>query len=328
MENLVPGTSPRLHFRRIAIMSTANPTQTQSTSGGLLHVDETSMRTNKVEQVSSLLISIAVMLAFAVGMLFLLFLLSMDWTRTLPMEIEAERIAGRGENAAGFERDFDPPAADEVEQLSEPALEQTIQMVNDAIAAIASMDTIIANDAIAGDRSGQGDSRPPGPEGEGVDGVHRGERWELKFSARDRKAYAGQLDAFGIELAAIGGGIATIDYASTLAKSPKARSSTRDQEKRLFFSYVTNNALMQYDKALLQAAGVNTKERTVLKFIPKELEDILAVAEKAYYIEKRSKDFRVSDIAKTIFECKAAKNGKFDWVVIDQRYRNKNPSVK
>jgi hypothetical protein len=309
-------------------MSTANPTQSKSTGGGILHVDETSMRTNKVEQVSSLLISIAVMLAFAVGMLFLLFLLSMNWTRTLPMEIEAERIAGRGDNAAGFERDFDPPAADEVEQLSEPALEQTIQMVNDAIAAIASMDTIIANDAIAGDRSGQGDSRPPGPEGEGVDGVHRGERWELKFSARDRKAYAGQLDAFGIELAAIGGGIPTIDYASTLAKAPKARSSTRDQEKRLFFSYVTNNALMQFDKALLQSAGVNIKERTVLKFIPKELEDTLALAEKAHYVEKRSKDFRVSDIAKTIFECKATKNGKFEWAVIDQRYRNKNPSVK
>jgi hypothetical protein len=307
-------------------MSTVNPTQSKTPVGGILDVDETSMRTNKVEQVSSLLVSVAVMLALAVGMLFLL--LSMNWKRPMAVELEAEKLAGRGDNAAGFERDFDPPAADEVEQLSEPALEQTIQMVNDAIAAIASMDTIIANDAIAGDRSGQGDSRPPGPEGEGVDGVHRGERWELKFTARDRKAYASQLDSFGIELAAIGGGISTIDYASTLAKSPKSRSSTRDQEKRLFFSYVTNNALMQYDKALLQSAGVNIKERTVLKFIPKELEDTLAMAEKVYYMEKRSKDFRISDIAKTIFECKAAKNGKFEWVVIDQRYRNKNPSVK
>ena len=85
---------------------------------------------------------------------------------------------------------------------------------------------------------------------------------------------------------------------------------------------------MQYDKALLQAANVNIKERTVLKFIPKETEDQLALAEKAYYIDKRSKDFRISDIAKTIFECKASKSGKFEWVVIDQRYRNKNPSVK
>jgi hypothetical protein len=299
-----------------------------SSAGGMLSVDESSMRTNKVEQVSSLLISVAVMLALAVAMLFLLFLLSMNWKRQEKMELEVEKIAGRGENAAGFERDFDPPAADEVEQLTEPALEQTIQMVNDAIAAIASMDTIMASDAITGDRSGQGDSRPPGPEGEGVDGVHRGERWELKFTARDRKAYASQLDTFGIELAAIGGGISTIDYATTLAKSPKGRSGNRDQEKRLFFSYVTNNALMQYDKALLQSAGVNIKDRSVLKFIPKELEDTLAMAEKAYYLEKRSKDFRVADIAKTIFECKGTKSGKFEWLVIDQRYRNKNPSVK
>lgn len=309
-------------------MSSLAPNAKSDAKEGMLYVDESSMRTNKVEQVSSLLISIAVMLALAVGALFLLFLLSMSWTRPQEMIMDVERIAGRGENAAGTERDFDPPSVDEVEQLTEPALEQTMQMVNDAIAAIASMDTIMANDAITGDRNGKGDSRPPGPEGEGVDGVHRGERWELKFTARDRKAYAGQLDAFGIELAAIGGGITSIDYATNLAKSPKGRSGTRDQEKRLFFTYVTNNALMQYDKALLQAANVNIKERTVLKFIPKETEDQLALAEKAYYIDKRSKDFRISDIAKTIFECKASKSGKFEWVVIDQRYRNKNPSVK
>lgn len=309
-------------------MSSLAPNAKSDAKEGMLYVDESSMRTNKVEQVSSLLISIAVMLALAVGALFLLFLLSMSWTRPQEMTLDVERIVGRGENAAGTERDFDPPSVDEVEQLTEPALEQTMQMVNDAIAAIASMDTIMANDAITGDRNGKGDSRPPGPEGEGVDGVHRGERWELKFTARDRKAYAGQLDAFGIELAAIGGGITSIDYATNLAKSPKGRSGTRDQEKRLFFTYVTNNALMQYDKALLQAANVNIKERTVLKFIPKETEDQLALAEKAYYIDKRSKDFRISDIAKTIFECKASKSGKFEWVVIDQRYRNKNPSVK
>ena len=309
-------------------MSSLAPNAKSDAKEGMLYVDESSMRTNKVEQVSSLLISIALMLALAVGALFLLFLLSMSWTRPQEMTLEVERIAGRGENAAGTERDFDPPSVDEVEQLTEPALEQTMQMVNDAIAAIASMDTIMANDAITGDRNGKGDSRPPGPEGEGVDGVHRGERWELKFTARDRKAYAGQLDAFGIELAAIGGGITSIDYATNLAKSPKGRSGTRDQEKRLFFTYVTNNALMQYDKALLQSANVNIKERTVLKFIPKETEDQLALAEKAYYIDKRSKDFRISDIAKTIFECKASKSGKFEWVVIDQRYRNKNPSVK
>lgn len=295
----------------------------------IFEIDENSMRTNKVEQVSSFLISMVVMVGMAVAMLFLLFLLQMDWSRPQEMILEVEQIAGRGDNAAGFERDFDPPGADEVEQLQEPALEQTLQMVTDAISAIAaSMDTITSATAASGDGTGQGDSRPPGPEGEGVDGVHRAERWELKFTARDRKGYAGQLDAFGIELAAIGGGIKTIDYASNLSKTPTPRSGTRDNEKRLVFTYMANNALAQYDKLLLQAAGVPLKDRTVLKFIPKDTEEKLAIAEKAYYLEKRSKDFRVADIAKTIFECRPAKSGKFEWVVIDQRYRNKNPSVK
>lgn len=307
------------------------PKSVEKTSNkpGVFDIDESSMKTNKVEQVSSFLISLVVMVGLAVGMLFLLFLLQFSWQRPQEMILEVEQIAGRGDNAAGFERDFDPPGADEVEQLQEPALEQTLQMITDAISAVAaSMDTIATAAAVSGDGTGQGDSRPPGPEGEGVDGVHRAERWELKFGARDRKGYASQLDAFGIELAAIGGGIKTIDYANNLSKSPKARSGTRDEEKRLVFTYTANNALAQYDKLLLQTAGVPLKERTVLKFIPKPTEDILATAEKAYYLEKRSKDFRVADIAKTIFECRAGKSGKFEWVVLDQRYRNKNPSVK
>ncbi|MEI8211808.1 MAG: hypothetical protein WCI02_06645 [Planctomycetota bacterium] len=306
------------------------PTKMGDGKGGIFSIDEQSMQANSADGISSLLLTIAVMLGAAVAMLFMLFLMQMDWTRqTQSLTLEVEQIAGRGDHAAGFERDFDPPGADEVEQLTEPAMEQTIQMVTDAISSIAaSMDTITSATSLSGEGTGKGDSRPPGPEGEGVDGVHRGERWELKFSARDRKAYATQLEAFGIELAAIGGGIATIDYASNLGKTPTPRSGTRDQEKRLFFTYVTNNALMQYDKALLQAAGVNIRDRTILKFIPKNIEDSLALAEKAYYLEKRSKDFRVSDIAKTIFECRPGKSGKFEWVVVDQRYRNKNPSVK
>lgn len=298
-------------------------------AAGIFEIDEDSMKTNKVEQVSSFLISLVVMVGMAVGMLALLYLLQMNWQRPQEMILEVEQIAGRGDNAAGFERDFDPPGADEVEQLQEPALEQTLQMVTDAISAIAaSMDTIASAASVSGDGTGQGDSRPPGPEGEGVDGIHRAERWELKFSARDRKSYSSQLDAFGIELAAIGGGIKTIDYATNLSKSPSPRSGTRDQEKRLVFTFTANNALAQYDRLLLQAAGVPLKERIVVKFIPKATEDQLAMAEKVYYLEKRSKDFRVADIAKTIFECRPGKNGKFEWVVLDQRYRGKNPSVK
>ena len=108
----------------------------------------------------------------------------------------------------------------------------------------------------------------------------------------------------------------------------QARVKGNQQVQSFSFTYLTNNALAQYDKLLLQAAGVPLKDRTVLKFIPKETEELLAIAEKTYYLEKRSKDFRVSDIAKTIFECRSGKAGKLEWIVLDQRYRNKNPSLK
>jgi len=122
------------------------------TKPGVFEIDENSMKTNKVEQVSSFLISLVVMVGLAVGMLFLMFLLQFSWQRPQEMILEVEQIAGRGDNAAGFERDFDPPGADEVEQHQEPALEQTLQMITDAISAVAaSMDTIATAAAVSGD---------------------------------------------------------------------------------------------------------------------------------------------------------------------------------
>lgn len=287
------------------------------------------MRSNKVDQVSSLLLSLVLMVGMAVLLLGLLFLMTTIRSSPKKIVLEPERIAGRGDHAAGFERDFDPPGADEVEQLSEPAMEQTLQMVTDAISSIsASLDSVDSAMSTSGNGTGKGDSRPPGPEGEGDDIVPRFERWELKFTARDKRNYSIQLEFFKIELAAIGGGKPTVDYASNLSSSPTKRSGPGDAEKRLYFMYRNEGVLLQYDRALLSSAGVQHNGRVVLKFIPKETEEVLAQAEAAYYLEKRSKEFRVTDIAKTVFECRPNSKGKgFEWVVIDQRYRNKNPAI-
>ena len=95
----------------------------------------------------------------------------------------------------------------------------------------------------------------------------------------------------------------------------------RTVKGKLYFISTTLNVLEQYEKQILQNAGVPTTGRQVLKFIPKPTEDTLAQAEAAYYIEKRSKEFRIPDIAKTVFECRQKKKGGgFEFVVIDQRY--------
>jgi hypothetical protein len=294
-------------------------------SKSLLEVDESSMRTNSVDQTSSLLLSLAIMIGMAVFLLGILFFLRSWSDPPRLIVLEPERIAGRGDHAEGFERDFDPPAADEVEQLKEPAMEQTLQLVNETISSISTALESMESSMVGNESTGRGDSRPPGPEGEGDDIVPRFDRWELKFTSRDKRTYAVQLEAFKIDVGAIGGGIETVDYVTNVANGPVKKSVTPKQEKerkRLKFISITESALLQYEKQFLQGVGISHAGRQILKFIPNDVEEQLAQSEAAYFMEKRGKDFRVTTIAKTVYECRPkAKGSGFEFVVIDQRYR-------
>jgi len=259
----------------------------------------------------------------AVFMLGLLFIMRSISSMPKPAMVIKPEAAGRGDNAAGIERDFDPPAADEVEQLTEPAIDQTLQMVTEAISTIAaSLESIESSMNANATGSGKGDSRQAGPEGEGEPFVPVSERWELKFTARDKRSYALQLEAFKIDVGAIGGGITTVDYVTTVASAPTKKSGTsKDFKGKLYFMSTTLNVLEQYEKQILQATGIPHAGRQVLKFVPQQTEDLLAQAEADYFVEKRSKEFRVHDVAKTVFECRQKKKGGgFEFVVIDQRY--------
>jgi hypothetical protein len=290
----------------------------------IFDIDESSMRANRVDQASSLLLSLVILVGLAVLMLALLFLMRTSTEPVQVIKLAPEVIAGRGDNAEGFERDFEPPSSDEVEQLNEPAMEQTLQLVSETISTISStLDSVDAT--VVGDSSGNGDSRPPGPLGEGDDIIPRYERWELKFTARDRRNYAIQLEAFKIDVGAIGGGIPTIDSVTNVSSAPKKMSSTPKEEKgrkRLKFISVSENVLLQYERQILQGAGVPHSGRQVIKFLPNEVEETLAQAEAVFYRDHRDKDIRVANIAKTVFECRPKSKGSgFEFIVIDQRYR-------
>ena len=208
--------------------------------------------------------------------------------------------------------------------MTEPTLADSLSAITDAVTTVsASLDSILttADQSIEG--SGRGDSRPPGPLGEGDDIVPRFERWELKFQAKGLLAYAQQLDFYAIELACVGGGIATVDYASQLSASPQKRSGTSEDENelgRLYFMWRQEGPLKQFDQQLLEQAGVRTQGRQLLKFIPKPLEDQLAQAELQYATEHGHA--AVKEIAKTIFESQPTGSNEYQFVVIEQRYRN------
>jgi hypothetical protein len=284
------------------------------------------MRTNRVDRSSSLLLTTAILMAWAVGLIGLSLCLRNSSMYALPDGLFTQ-TEGRGNHAEGIALDFDPPASDEVEQLREPAVEQSFKLVDRAIDSI-SNELISVESSMVSPGLANGDHRLPGPLGESEVRVPRHERWELKFTARDQRSYAIQLEANGIELGAIGGGIRSVDYLSQVASVPEKHSVSPKQEqarKRLKFVSLSKNRLFQFEKQILQTNGIAVEGRQILKFIPSELESLLASKELEYLRSAgRRPDQRsisLINVYKTVFECRPQETGSgFEFVVIEQRF--------
>jgi hypothetical protein len=281
------------------------------------------LKTERVDLVASLLMASLLVVGALVFLLFLYWLTQTFSWQSGSIRIDREQIAGRGDHAAGYERDIEPPGSDEVELLEAPSLEQTLEAVTDmATSVVASLETM-DTDKLSSAGDGQGDDRPPGPLGEGENIIPRFERWELKFQSKGLKDYAKQLDFYLIELACIGGGQNRVDYASRLSGTPQKRSGSPEEEnqlQRLYFMWRTDGQLKRFDAQLLGQAGIQTQGRQILKFIPPVLEEQLVQLELDF---ARSKGVdSVREIAKTIFESKPSGQG-FSFTVIEQIYRNR-----
>lgn len=281
------------------------------------------LRTERVDRVASLLMASLIVVGAVVVLLLVYWLTQTFSWQSGGIVVEQEMAAGRGDHAAGFERDIEPPGSEEVEELAAPTLEDTLEAVTDVATNVAATLESVSSDSVASVvGTGRGDSRPPGPLGEGDDIIPRHERWELKFQAAGLRPYANQLDFYKIELAVIGGGVATVDYATSLTTQPQKRSGLADEEnkqQRLYFMWRTDGPLKQFDLQLLNQAGIATQNRQLLKFIPKELENRLAAIELEYARAKGHQSVR--EIAKTVFESLPVSGG-FEFTVIEQFYRN------
>lgn len=283
------------------------------------------LKTQRVDILASLMMAVLMVLGLIVSLLFVVWLTQTFTFGPGDIKIEAEIPPGRGDHAAGFERDIEPPGAEEVQDLTEPTLEQTLEAVTEAATSVAaSLDSVVSDSAASSHGTGQGDERPPGPLGEGDDVVPRYERWQLKFQAKGIKGYAQQLDYYKIELACIGGGVRTVDYATNVSSTPQKRSGTSEAENkqaRLYFMWRQDGPLKEFDKQLLGQAGVTSQGRQILKFIPKPLEDQLAQVEARFF--RAAGKTTIKDVAKTVFESRAAAAGGYEFVVVEQLYRDR-----
>ncbi len=273
------------------------------------------------DRVASWVVSLNILVGLAVALLFLFWLSHVIVFRGEQSEVLlVESIAGRGDHAAGFARDVEAPGIEELEEETEPKVEQLLEAVTEVVSTqAASLDNVQTTMFSSNTGSGLGDSRPPGPLGEGDDIIPPGERWEIQYNSNSLQAYAQQLDYFQIELGAVGGGEKQVDYAYNLQKS---RPDTRrgpggESEKRLYMLWASG-ALKRFDQQFLRAAGVKTAGRIVMQFYPKLVEDQLIRTEMAH--ANRNGKTSLKQIKKTVFGVRRQGNG-FEFFVVSQVYR-------
>lgn len=223
---------------------------------------------------------------------------------------------GGGNNMPGAEQQLEDVSPEEVKDLQEVSVEQTLQQITDAVSTQAvNLDAVEGGAAGfgTGEGTGTGDGRGPGPGGKGT--ATQLPDWEVRFNATTLELYAAQLDFFGIELGAIGGGKKTVDYASKLSQpNPVTRSAPGDAEKRRYLVW-RKGQLAAADKSLMQKAKIDTTGRVILQFLPETIELQMRTLEAEY-----AKGKKLSEIRRTAFGVKSV-GATHEFFVAEQDYR-------
>jgi len=264
-----------------------------------------------------MLIALLLLFGITVVGLLVIFFTSRIFARNKSIPVTLASVASRPEGAAlGVSRDFEPPGFEELPDVQEPQLQETLSSLADAVSSkVAILDEkAFAADLVAGKGRGAGDSRLPGIGSEGVDEkIPRAERWEIRFQGGTLHEYARQLDTFGIELATIGADN-MVHYAFHLSqKVPDRRVGPPEAEKRMYMVW-RSGPLIEADRQLLGRAGIPTRGRILLQFYPTKTEQMLAALEKTH-----AGQHSVNDIRKTVFGVKPEGN-QYTFYVIDQKY--------
>jgi hypothetical protein len=138
----------------------------------------------------------------------------------------------------------------------------------------------------------------------------------MQYDESTLAVYSQQLDAFGIELAVVGGSKDQIEYASNFSQGQvRRRTGTRDAELQALRTYFTHRSgtVQRYDQQLLTRAGINWQGtgRIILQYYPKAAEDQLLV------LQQQFRGLPQEAILKTVFGVRRKGSG-FEFYVVDQ----------
>ena len=201
-------------------------------------------------------------------------------------------------------------SAHELDDLVEPDVQDTLAAVTDAVSSIAASLNAI-DGAVATRGNGMGDNRKRG----NGDAIPRHERWEVKYTSTTLADYSSQLEFFGIDVGAFGGGRPGVEYVYFQNRAAKKKVETDpEKDERIYFVW-QGGKFKQYDRSLLSQVGIPTTGRVIMQFYPKDVENKLALLEQ----DKRgSRPLR--DIQKTYFGIQGTK-GSYEFYVINIEWR-------
>ena len=275
------------------------------------------LKVSAYDNVSGLLVALLILVGFIVAILFIIFLTTRVWFVDRPKPVLVENAGGRGEVAEGIADEMEEPGAEEVDELIEPQLKETMEAVTDVASSIAAtLEAMQGNSALTGHGSGPGSSRAAGPGGDGDGQIPRWERWKIRYPPMTDAAYLAMLSGFGIEIGCFGPGRPGIDIISNFSSgTPQHRRV--DEEERLYFRQLPESGNRAIDESLLQRVNVPTANRIIVHLYPPGVENDIAWAEKEF-MDARMKTLQ--DIRETILGVRSA-GGKQEFYVIDQVYR-------
>ncbi len=275
------------------------------------------LQVSSSDRAAGLLLALLILLGTVVLILLAIWLTNQVFLSQAAVPVELMEI-GDGDGSLGSGMELAGPTDEEIGEetdLEEPAVQDTLAAVADAVGAQAALlDDPALTDEIASGRGGgsRGDGRIAGTGSGSGTGTSR--HWEVRFiEGNTLQAYGRQLDFFGIELAVLLPQN-QVAYALNLSSpQPTVRNGPADQENRYYLTW-RGGELQQADRELLTRAGIQSTGRIILKFLPPALEAQLAAMEKA----------RADAIGETARRTQfgiRARGDEFEFYIMNQSYR-------
>ena len=266
---------------------------------------ELARKTSRFDRVTSLMLALVILSGSLVTWLSAVWITNRVWkVKSTAVSVELIEIASDDEEGmAGDDPELgegkiieasDLPAREENLLFDQTAAPDAMSMVLEAIAereADFAAPSRQEGEKAAGRAGAPGGTGREGT-GAGSSAIPRSQRWSIVYpKSQSLKAYARQLDFFGIELGIVQPG-GQLTYASNLSRGKPVVKRGGADEERLYFIW-QDAARREADRELLKRAGLPAEGAVIAQFFPARLEEKLAELERSH-ANRRPEEIRLT----------------------------------